>query len=368
MNRDATKILVLDGAPRAGGYTRQLVDLLAGGARAAGAATTLVRLADREVRACRGCYACWSDRTPGRCVQRDDMDDLLPRFAAADVLVLATPVYYYSFSAILKAFIERLLPTTRPGIARGRTTGIGRNRLRDPEGGPDRAALLAVGAHRDLDNMRGIVESFRLICEGIDAAPAGELLRPESYLLDFAASKPVTHRRVLGAFEAAGRQLARGERIDPATEADARAAFTQSPEAFGRHFATYWEIAAEIGSSGSDRERLRAAAAEDLRILMPEMASCYNATAGGDLKAVLLFDLADADERWHLAVEGGRCRAVRGDHPAPTTTLSLDRETLVDLLMQRLDVRRAVADRRVRASGDRSLLARLPRLFPPPAV
>jgi hypothetical protein len=365
----ASRLLAIDGAPRSTGYTRELFDLFVAGAAEAGASVDEVRLSQTDIRPCRGCYACWHPAAPGRCVQRDDMAALLDRFRECDALLLATPVYYYSFSALLKAFVERLLPTTEPGIARGRATGIGRNRLREPGRGPDRAVLIAAGAHRDPANMAGIVESFRLICEGIDAECAGVLLRPESYFLDFAAGKPVAHLRVRAAFTSAGRELFTHGRVLPGTEEAARTPFTASEELFGRHFGTYWDIARELRAGTSDRERLREAAATDLRILLPELAACYNSAAGGDLEARILFVLGDDPAcHWHLEITGGACRAIPGTCARPTLTLGLVPDTLVRLVLQLADARAAIARGEIRVDDPTSLLPRFPRLFPPPST
>ncbi len=63
-----------------------------------------VLLADKEIHYCTGCYACARN---GKCAQKDDMADILDRMMAADVLVLATPVYFYTMCAQMKTVIDR---------------------------------------------------------------------------------------------------------------------------------------------------------------------------------------------------------------------------------------------------------------------
>lgn len=326
-------------------------------------------LADLDLRSCLGCYGCWSPASPGRCVQDDDMADALERYLACETIVLATPLYYYSFSALIKMFLERLLPTTKPEPDHGLRLGLGRNAMRFPDRGPRASVLIAVGAHRDLANYRGVAETFDLVCEGMDAVPVGKLLRPESYFLDFAASKPITMRKVRAAFETAGRELVRSGRITAETEEESSAPLTRDEESFDAHFATYWNIGREIGLHGSSREAMKAAAAEDLRILVPELAACLDPVAAGDLHAVVLLDLLDRPEgAWHLSISGGRCTSATGRPPCANLTLRMSAATLADVIMQRVDARRAVADGSIRPTGDLSLLARFGRLFPPPSV
>lgn len=62
---------------------------------------------DLKIGACRACYGC---RGTGSCVQKDDMADVLEKMISADVIVLATPVYFYSMDGQMKTLIDRTLP------------------------------------------------------------------------------------------------------------------------------------------------------------------------------------------------------------------------------------------------------------------
>lgn len=101
------KILILCGSPRKNGNSDILCSQLAKGAQEAGHSTEKVYLNDLKVGACAACYGC---RETKRCVQKDDMEALLARIVDADVLVLATPVYFYTMSAQMKTIIDRTLP------------------------------------------------------------------------------------------------------------------------------------------------------------------------------------------------------------------------------------------------------------------
>ncbi len=104
MNRN---VLVLAGSPRKGGNSDLLCDELIRGAREAGNTTEKVYLQDLHIGPCLACYGC---RGTGRCVQRDDMQALLEKMIRADVLVLATPVYFYAMDGQMKTMIDRTLP------------------------------------------------------------------------------------------------------------------------------------------------------------------------------------------------------------------------------------------------------------------
>lgn len=98
------RILIISSSARKGGNSDTLADQFMAGAQAAGHHVDKIRLAEKTIGFCRGCYVC--EKT-GSCVQKDDMAGLLELLKAADVIVLATPVYYYSVCARLKNFLDR---------------------------------------------------------------------------------------------------------------------------------------------------------------------------------------------------------------------------------------------------------------------
>lgn len=98
------KILVVLGGGRANGNTAQLCDAFIKGAKEAGHQTELVSLRELQVNGCLGCNACRYEKP---CIQKDDFASLIPKIKAADLIVFASPLYFWTFSAKLKAFIER---------------------------------------------------------------------------------------------------------------------------------------------------------------------------------------------------------------------------------------------------------------------
>ena len=97
-------ILILSASPRKGGNSDLLCDQFAKGAREAGHAVEKIRLPEKKIGYCTGCYAC---QKLHKCVQNDDGNELVEKMLAADAIVLATPVYFYSMDAQLKTLIDR---------------------------------------------------------------------------------------------------------------------------------------------------------------------------------------------------------------------------------------------------------------------
>lgn len=99
------KVLILSGSPRKGGNSDLLCDEFMKGALQAGNEVTKINVAAKKVAPCHGCYYCRSHA--GECAFKDDMAPILQSIIDADVIVLASPVYFYSIDAQLKAVIDR---------------------------------------------------------------------------------------------------------------------------------------------------------------------------------------------------------------------------------------------------------------------
>ncbi len=97
-------ILILLGGGRANGNTAQLAEAFQKGAAEAGHATELISLNKRNINGCTGCNAC---RYGKPCVQKDDFSSLIPKIKTADLIVFASPLYFWTISSKIKALIER---------------------------------------------------------------------------------------------------------------------------------------------------------------------------------------------------------------------------------------------------------------------
>ena len=99
------KVLIFSGSPRKGGNSDLLCDEFLRGALENGNAAEKIRVAEKKIGYCRGCYYCVPNN--GECAIRDDMKEILQKMIDADVIVLASPVYFYSIDAQLKTVLDR---------------------------------------------------------------------------------------------------------------------------------------------------------------------------------------------------------------------------------------------------------------------
>lgn len=98
-------ILILSSSPRRGGNSDTLCDEFLRGAREAGHTVEKIFLRDKAIGYCTGCSICSLHQKP--CPQQDDMAEILEKMVAAEVIVMATPVYFYTMSAQMKALLDR---------------------------------------------------------------------------------------------------------------------------------------------------------------------------------------------------------------------------------------------------------------------
>ena len=102
------KILVLNGSPRKNGNTSYLVEALRSLVIDNGHEVEVLHLNDYDIKPCQGCFWCYKG-FPLKCVQDDIMNTLYPTVLDSDVLVFASPIYWFNYSAQLKLFIDRLV-------------------------------------------------------------------------------------------------------------------------------------------------------------------------------------------------------------------------------------------------------------------
>lgn len=101
------KVLIISTSPRKGGNSQALADAFMKGAKEANNQVEKVELYDKNINFCLGCLAC---QKSGQCVIKDDANAIVEKMRDADVLVFATPIYYYAMSGQMKTMLDRSNP------------------------------------------------------------------------------------------------------------------------------------------------------------------------------------------------------------------------------------------------------------------
>lgn len=107
------KILVLNGSPRANGNTMALVKAFVQGARESRHEVTVISVCKERIAGCLGCECCHG-KGEGGCIQQDDMQAVYPLLQEAEMIVLASPVYYHNFTGQLQCAISRIYALDKP--------------------------------------------------------------------------------------------------------------------------------------------------------------------------------------------------------------------------------------------------------------
>ena len=99
------KVIVISTSLRIGSNSDMLADKFIEGATAAGNDVEKISLADKDIKFCKGCLAC---QKLGKCVIKDDVNDIMQKVLNADAVCWATPIYYYEMSGQMKTLIDRM--------------------------------------------------------------------------------------------------------------------------------------------------------------------------------------------------------------------------------------------------------------------
>lgn len=107
------KILVLNGSPRPNGNTAAMVAAFADGARESGHEVNIINVCQKKIAGCLACEYCHT-KGNGKCIQNDDMQKVYPVLEEAEMIVLASPVYYHSFTGQLQCAVNRIYALDKP--------------------------------------------------------------------------------------------------------------------------------------------------------------------------------------------------------------------------------------------------------------
>ena len=230
------KILALNGSPnRENGNTHQLLTPFLTEAAKAGAEVESIFVADLDVKPCRGCFQCW--KTGGDCVIDDDMRWLLPKIVEADVVVMGAPLYVYHMPAIMKAVVDRTIPSASPKQVV--VDGESRHLSRDGRESGGAFVLASVCGFWETANFNHLCDWMEILCRQSNARFAGKLLRPHAYAFSKMPALAPAKGKVLKALKQAARELVNDGQVSPETEA-AVAADLISREAYMRAVNQSW--------------------------------------------------------------------------------------------------------------------------------
>ncbi|MFZ1983308.1 MAG: NAD(P)H-dependent oxidoreductase [Desulfatitalea sp.] len=351
------KVLALNSSPRGQGQskTETILNHLVDGMRAAGAQVEVVGLRKKSVRNCIGCFTCWT-KTPGVCVHKDDMAlELFPKWLEADIAVYATPLYHYTLTASMKAFIERTLPVLQPFFEHNGERSNHPLRHKIPK-----AVVMSVAGFPEMNVFDQLSSYVRFLFKENLLA---EIYRPAAENLSHLPDKAVGEK-ILAALHMAGGELIQSQKISTETLKQ----ITQ-PLGIESKFATIGNIVWKtcIRESVTPREMdergiaPRPDSMESFMIIMP---MGFQAQKAGDLAATIQFDFSDEIEgSCHFNIADGKITGVAGSAAKPDITIATPFELWMDIMAGKTDGQKMFMEQQYKAVGDFSLLMRFRELF-----
>jgi multimeric flavodoxin WrbA len=237
------KILLIDGSTRARKFSKSLfiAEKFAQGAISAGAQVETIKVRSHNIRGCSGCYNCFS-KTPGKCSQKDDMREILEKINLADLIVFVSPLYFFSISSQLKAFIDRMLPLMEPWMEIQSNIVTHSMRQKNRKNIP--MVVFSAGGFPDVEkNFDGISGMFRALHHHNFASGGGlmgEFYLPAAEMI----VQPVYRERkemVANACINAGKQVVQEGKIDIKYMAEVSHTGI-SKETFQSQANNYWEM------------------------------------------------------------------------------------------------------------------------------
>jgi multimeric flavodoxin WrbA len=190
------KVLGILGSPRKGGNTELLLEEALKGAEAEGAEVERLRITDYNIIPCKECLACYKD---GNCIILDDMAKIYPKLLEADIILLASPIFFYGVTAWAKALIDRC-----------QALWSRKYQLKDPsygkEGRKRKGFFISVGGTKGQKTFEGAILTAKYFFDVLNAEYAGELVLRE---VD-AKGDVLKHPEALQQAYEAGRKLVSG--------------------------------------------------------------------------------------------------------------------------------------------------------------
>jgi multimeric flavodoxin WrbA/putative sterol carrier protein len=355
--KEGIKILAILGSPRPkASNTGLILKTFLKGARAEGADTEIINLKERDIHQCVGCYTCFA-KTPGICVFKDDMPELLDKVRGCDILVYATPLYIYNMTALMKTFQERLLPLSDPHLVKK----AGTHRLSQRFKVTRKMVLISTCGFPELSHFDALRHVFKIMESNGPVPLVGEILVPAA---DAVLKQECLREWVQGILEGvhgAGVEVVRDGRISKKTEATIQEPILSADDIAG--LANLWW---DSHLEGATQARVQEAGkkVEDIRLCFRGMAATFNGKAAGDMKGTIQFEVTGKQPgRWHLTIENGKCTYHDGKANTPDLTIKTPSEVWLAITNKEIDGQQSFMEGKYTVTGDVSLLLQMASLL-----
>jgi multimeric flavodoxin WrbA/putative sterol carrier protein len=319
-----------------------------------GAEVESVNLREKEVRFCTGCYTCWT-KTPGKCVQRDDMTlEIFPKFLNADMVIYASPLYQYTVTASMKAFIERTLPAFLPYL--DQSQGAFYHPLR---GQYPAAVILSVAGFPGMEVFHQLSSWANYLFGKNGRQPgvklAAQIYRTSSQMMTFMTTKLDD---ILNATEQAGHELVTDMNVRPETLARIQQPLDENAAVLEMANLS-WQGCIDSGLTPAQFEKQgRAPRPNSLSTLMTMLKIGFNPLKAAGRQGVLQFNFTgDVRGSCYFKVADGKIEVFKGTSDSPELKVDTPFEVWADIIAGKLDGAQAFFEGKYKAEGDIGLMS-----------
>ena len=194
-------ILILNGSPKQDqGTTGTILKTLEKGLTKTNPQITTKYAYKLNVNPCIGCFSCWT-KTPGKCIHKDDVEELLSTLAETDLLILATPVYVDGMTGPLKTLLDRFIPLIkgRVELRDGHMRHVSRKEVNE-----SKIALVSSSGFAEMDNFGPLVSHVKALSKNLGWNYVGEVLVPSAWYYRYEEG---VLEKALEIIESAGKSL-----------------------------------------------------------------------------------------------------------------------------------------------------------------
>ncbi|MFX0209479.1 MAG: flavodoxin family protein [Candidatus Hodarchaeota archaeon] len=208
------QVLVFNSSPNQNkGATGAILNPFLDGVKEAGAEVEEIYVHKLAIKPCRGCFTCWT-KTPGKCTQKDDMTEILPKITLADIIVFATPVYVDGMTSTMKCLLDRSIPLIK-GIVEIRDDHCRHPRRNNKN--PGKVVLVSVSGFTELDNFEPLIAHIKAACKNMGSQYMGAIIRPYAWAFSLLDNDGANIVEVLQAVKEAGSQVVKDGKFSPKT-------------------------------------------------------------------------------------------------------------------------------------------------------
>lgn len=229
------KVLILRGNPRKTGLCEKLGNLFKDGLKDANAEIFDIDLATQNIAPCRGCFACVKT---GKCVQTDNMQNILTLLKQCDAIVCISPVYFYSTSSHVKIFFDRCFPLIDGYVYNPKNNTVENSTAL--KGKKFITISCALGRKNSAFNV--ISQTYNSIASALNLNYVANICRGEAPLLGEKSQASLRVKKIFAAFREMGKEFGKKEAISQSLIDLSELYLSLSDEQFAKNAKIFWDI------------------------------------------------------------------------------------------------------------------------------